>query len=286
MDPIEIPQINLRGTYNINGQIVTIPDIRQVDNRMWIQETPQSIPITVPITIQVGTPVIEMPGCVKVHKENARERNINKQLVNDDPKQNVVLCDGGMPYYEPPDYRSDGLEWQTVYGEPEEIEEGVPIEEPIPPQPEVEPPETPTGGNKEVECPPLNARRIGDRSQKGDEQVKEYKLTPDGLFCETIWEPVPVTEQFLPSVGVVSTTAVIATVATASALFAKPLADLLLKVIKPLVKKVIDSGKKKLGGSVYHPSVSEVKTNLYRKSKGLPEIDYQKMRKKKKDPPI
>ena len=116
MDPIEIPQINLRGTYNINGQIVTIPDIRQVDNRMWIQETPQSIPITVPITIQVGTPVIEMPGCVKVHKENARERNINKQLVNDDPKQNVVLCDGGMPYYEPPDYRSDGLEWQTVYG--------------------------------------------------------------------------------------------------------------------------------------------------------------------------
>ena len=37
-----------------------------------------------------------------------------------------------------------------------------------------------------------NARRIGDRNQKGDEKVKEYNLTPDGKICETIWEPVPV----------------------------------------------------------------------------------------------
>ena len=41
-----------------------------------------------------------MPGCVKVHKENARDRNRNKNLVNDDPKGNTVLCDAGMPYYE------------------------------------------------------------------------------------------------------------------------------------------------------------------------------------------
>lgn len=281
MDPIEIPQINLRGTYNINGTLVTIPDIRQVDNRLWIQETPHAIPIAVPITIQVGTPVIEMPGCVKVNKENAKERNRNKQLVNDDPKGNVVLCDGGMPYYEPPDYSSSGLEWQTVYGEPEEIEEGVEVEQPVPPSPEVEAPETPTGSKEEVPCPPINARRIGDRNQKGDEQVKEYKLTPDGLICETVWEPVPAVEQFVPSAGQVSTTAVIATVATASALFAKPLADLILRVVKPILKKAIDSGKKKLGGSVYHPSQKELKTNLYRKKKGLPEIDYQKMKKKK-----
>ena len=282
MDPIEIPQINLRGTYNINGQIVTIPDIRQVDNRLWIQETPHAIPIAVPITIQVGTPVIDMPGCVKINKENAKNpTNKNKQLVNDDPKGNVVLCDGGMPYYEPPDYSSSGLEWQTVYGEPEEIEEGVEVEQPVPPAPEVEAPETPTGSKEEVPCPPINARRIGDRNQKGDEQVKEYKLTPDGLICETIWEPVPAVEQFVPSAGQISTTAVIATVATASALFAKPLADLILRVVKPLLKKAVDSGRKKLGGAVYHPSPMEVKTNLYRQKKGLPQIDYQKLKKKK-----
>ena len=121
-------------------------------------------------------------------------------------------------------------------------------------------------------------------NQAGTEKVIGYKLTPDGKVCETQCETLGFAEQYLPSIPIVSTTATIAVVATSSALLAKPLADLLLKVIKPLVKKVIDSGKKKLGGSVYHPSLSEVKTNLYRKSKGLPEIDYQKMRKKKDSP--
>ena len=54
------------------------------------------------------------------------------------------------------------------------------------------------------------------------EQVKEYKLTPDGKICETIWEPVPIVDQYLPSIGVVTTTATIATVATASALLPNP----------------------------------------------------------------
>ena len=45
--------------------------------------------------------------------------------------------------------------------------------------------------------------------------------------------------QNIPNPGVVTTTASIAVVATTSALLAKPLADLLLKVVKPTVKKVI-----------------------------------------------
>ena len=66
-----------------------------------------------------------MPGCVKVNKENAkRDPSRNKNLVNDDPKGNVVLCDSGMPYYEPPDYRANELTWTTVYGEPEEVTGG------------------------------------------------------------------------------------------------------------------------------------------------------------------
>ena len=45
--------------------------------------------------------------------------------------------------------------------------------------------------------------------------------------------------QNIPSAGMVTTTASIAVVATSSALLAKPLADLLLKVVKPAVKKVM-----------------------------------------------
>ena len=119
---------------------------------------------------------------------------------------------------------------------------------------------------------PPNARRIGDRSQTGKEQVKAYKLSPDGKICETIWEPVPAVEQFLPSIEVVSTTAVIATVATASALFAKPLADLLLRVVKPVVKKGIESVKKKFGKTEKKLTRSEVQSNKYRDSKGLPPL--------------
>ena len=91
-----------------------------------------------------------------------------------------------------------------------------------------------------------NARRIGDLSQSGKERVKGYKLSVDKLTCITEWEDVPFIDEYLPSVGVVTTTAGIAAVATTSALLAKPIADLLLKVIKPIVKKTIAKVKKNL----------------------------------------
>ena len=43
----------------------------------------------------------------------------------------------------------------------------------------------------------------------------------------------------IPSVGTTTTTIAVAVTATTSALLAKPLADLLLKVVKPTVKKVL-----------------------------------------------
>jgi hypothetical protein len=51
----------------------------------------------------------------------------------------------------------------------------------------------------------------------------------------------------LPGSPVVVTTATIAVVATTAAVLAKPLGDILLKVIKPLVKKTIKKIKEKLG---------------------------------------
>ncbi len=240
------------------------------DARVWLIEPPQAIPVTVPVTVLAGTPIVNMPGCVKVHKENAKkEKNINKMLVDDDPKGNVVLCDAGAPYYEPPDYDYRDLTWQTITQQQEEVDgvdTGDPPDAPVPETPD--PP--PTGGaEEEVECPPLNARRIGDLNQKGTEKVKEYKLTPDGKICETIWEPVPTIEQFLPSIPTVTTTASIAAVATTSALLAKPIADLLLKVVKPVIKKTIAKVQKMLGKTPYHPTQSEIRTNQYREKKGM-----------------
>ena len=191
-----------------------------------------------------------MPGCVKVHKENAKNpQNRNKMLVDDDPKGNTVLCDAGAPYYQPAEYDYRGLTWQTVYTDSEDAPEGVDTGEP-PPAPEIEapsPPETPGQTAKDIECPPPDARRIGDLNQAGTEKVTGYKLSPDKKTCITEWETLSFTEQYLPSVPIVSTTATIALVATSSALLAKPLADLLLKVVKPVIKKVVAKVKSIMG---------------------------------------
>jgi len=292
MDPIHnVPNITLRGlnipNITVNGtgiplirdQVIGvnntyIADIRNVnihETRNWLVNPPQAVPIAVPVTVNAGTPIVNMPGCVTVHKENAKkDPSSNKNLVNDDPKGQTTLCDAGMPYYQPPDYDYRELFWQTINTEPDDVDEGVDTDTDVDTDFETPgTPEIPKTGSDEVECPPPNARRIGDRNQKGDEQVKEYKLTPDGKICETIWEPVPPVEQFLPTVGTVTTTAVIATVATTSALFAKPLADLLLKVIKPVVKKVMTKVNSILGRQTRRPSRSEVLADQYRLKKGL-----------------
>ena len=274
-DSIPFIQVNGTGIKFIQPikstiQPIGIRGISQIaDARVWVTEPPQAIPPTVPVTVLAGTPIVNMPGCVKVHKENAKNpKNKNKMLVDDDPKGNTVLCDAGAPYYYAPNYDARELSWQTIYT-PQEEADGLDTGDP--PAPDIdtpEPPVTPPTTAEDVECPPKNARRIGDLSTSGEERVKEYKLTPDGKICETIWEPVPFIDQYLPSAGVVTTTAGIAAVATTSALLAKPLAELLLKLVKPVIKKVIGKVQKILGKTPYRPTQSEIRTNQYREKKG------------------
>ena len=241
---ISIPNVGIRGIRVSNVRRLDIPE-----NRVWLHTTPEAIPPDVPVVVNIGKPIVDMPGCVTVHKENVKQRSKNKMLVDDDPKGNTVLCDAGAPYYDPAEYDYRGLTWQTISTESDEVPEGIDTGEP--PAPEIpdapSPPDTPGKTAEDVECPPPNARRIGDLNQAGTEKVVGYKLSPDKKECITQWEELSFTEQYLPSVPIVSTTATIALVATSSALLAKPLADLLLKVVKPVVKKVVTKVKKIMG---------------------------------------
>ena len=281
VQPIVINATGIRDIRNVWTWRTGINNIQIAELRPW--ETTSSVitPLVPPVVLSIGQPIVDMPGCVKVHKENAkRDPSRNKNLVNDDPKGNVVLCDSGMPYYEPPNYDARELTWQTVYQPQEEVEEGVDVGDVETDFETPSPPEIPPETAEEVECPPPNARRIGDRNQKGDEQVKEYKLTPDGKICETIWEPVTVIDQYLPTMGTVTTTATIGAVAATSALLAKPLADLLLKVLKPITKKIVGKVNQILGKTPRKPSRSEVLADQYRQKKGL--LPLKKTVKKKK----
>ncbi len=286
-----IPNITVNGTgiplvQPINSGIRPIGTLRNVqvaDTRIWLNGVPTVIPIEPPVVVNAGTPVVFMPGCVEVHKENAKkDPSTNKMLVNDDPKGTTTLCDAGMPNYYPPDYDYRELSWKTVYmdqdQEPEGVDTGDPPEAPVPETPEPPPTDTPEG---DPECPGPLDPRIGSVGPNQKEKVVGHELQPDPnnlnkKICVALYEDIGVVEQYLPSAQVVVTTATIASVAASSALLAKPLADLLLKVVKPAVKKVIGKVNAILGKTPYRLTEAEKKTNEYRVKKGLLEIPFAK----------
>ena len=167
------------------------------------------------------------------------------------------------------------LTWTTVYGEPEEVTGGVDTgDPPSPPDSNTERPDT-TEGYKDPDCPGPNELRVGDVTSSGDERVTGHQLITDPnnskqKICETLYESTTVVEKFLPSANQATTTVSIAVIATAGAA-ATPL---LLRVIKPLVKQVIKRVQKALGKKEKKLSASEIKTNKYRKEKGLPELRF------------
>ena len=274
-----IPIIRING---IPVRQIGINTITVADSRMWISNPPQAIPPVVPVTTYIGKPIVDIPGCVSVHKENAVNRNKNKQLVNDDPKGQTTLCDGGAPYYTAPEYDARELTWQTVYQEQEEIDEGVPVEPDTSGLETPEPPTTPEEKQEDPDCPPPNSMRIGDTNTAQTEKVSGYELqidknNPNGpKICVTLWEDIGTVEKMLPSVPAVSTTATIAVVATTSALLAKPLADLLLRVFKPVIKQGMTKIQKKFGKPTDRLSRSVYLSNQYRLKKGLPPLKPQK----------
>ena len=253
----DVNDVNVNDVQNVNVQSIGVSGpktIKVADNRIWVINPPNVQQMEPPVVVDVGVPIVNIAGCVEVHKENARNRNRNKQLVDNDPKGNTVLCDAGAPSFRALDYQSNRLKWETFYGDPPEVNSGVDVGDPPPtPTPNTpDPPKTPSDTAEDPPCPGPMAPRIGDVAQNQKEKVSGFELqrdprNPDGAkICVTLYEDIGVVEAYLPTPQVATTTAVIATVATGSALLAKPLADLLLKVVKPVVKKAITFVKTKV----------------------------------------
>jgi len=214
---------------------VTIPQVKQSDWIYGIPFIPNNDP---PVTLQIGFPIVDMPGCVEMHKDNKDHISnlpFDKDLVNQDPKGSTTLCPNGeYPSYNAMDYQPEQLIITRETPPP-----------PVAPPPEVETPEVPDTGNitkdKEIECPAPNQPRVGDLTQNGEERVTGHEI--QNGQCVVLYESTTTIEKYLPSTNQVSTTAAIAVVATASAA-ATPL---LLRVIKPIIKKATDTIRKKLG---------------------------------------
>ena len=242
-DPIpQIPRVQVYNVPNVYSLQINHPYIPNFD----------------PITSYIGFPIIDMPGCVETHKDNRRDgKPWDRNLVTDDPEGAMTICPAGQyPSYDAMNYEPEQLIIQREQEAP-----------PIAPAPEPpDSPETPdTGktGTEDPPCPGPNAQRIGDISASQKEKVSGFELqkdpaNPGRKICVVLYEDIGAVEQFLPTPQIASTTAVIATVATGSALLAKPLADLLLKVVKPAIKKAIGAIQKVLGKTpTERPSLRE-----------------------------
>ncbi len=245
----EIPEIGVRG--------VVVPEIPG-----WRAIPPQSIPKEPPITLILGFPVADIPGCV----ETRNTQPGNENAYDSDPKGNFTVCDGTMPSYKPLDFTPGTLTYGSTKPpiiDPANLDKKEPADVSSQPasnsSPKV-PVRLPDLSKVAIElpCPPPDAIPIGAKNKSQTSVIIGYNMI-DGQ-CEAQMEALPILTtvgNYLPGAPVVITTATIAATATVAAIVAKPLGDFVLKAVKPIVKKTIKKIKEKLGQKVTVESVSE-----------------------------
>ena len=244
---MSIPQINNVGVRDVNVFRIEVPQIYSL---------PPAVQ-TVPFILNIGSPVVNMPGCVKYHPDAADNRQ-TPNLIEDDSSGSRVLCDADYPTYDAMDYTPEEL---NIY-----VETPPPAVEP-PPDPPGAPEVPDTGGvGEETPCPGPAQLRVGDVTQSGDEKVVGHEL--QGNICVTLYEPTSPVEKYVPPINQVTTVTALAVVATAGAA-ATPL---LIRVIRPVIKKIWTTVQKKLGKTPTKLTRMDIKTNQYRQSKGLPPL--------------
>ena len=92
---MEVPEIQIRG--------LAIPSVPHT----WVNSPHLSIPKVPSITdtIYIGVPIINVPGCVEVHKDGKK----NRVLKDDDPDGSQVFCDAATPSFDPIEYTPEDL---------------------------------------------------------------------------------------------------------------------------------------------------------------------------------
>lgn len=199
-----------------------IPDIRIPEIREF--PLPPAVPSAPAVTLELGPPIIELPGCVPVHSD----AKLNPNLLSADPNGTGAFCpEGEIPAFNPMDFT------------PSEFTE---IRVPIPsPRNDTE--------DQEPETPQLpSVPRLPRADAPAVTTTEESESTKP--FLEKAIDG-------LPPVEAVVTTTTIALVAATAALVAKPFSDLILKLIKPTVKKVVKKVSQVRGKPVKVDSVLE-----------------------------
>ena len=241
-----IPRIGVREIY--------VPDVPT-----WAIDLPLSIPQAPPVTLQIGFPTVEMPGCVE-----ARETQGNNKLIEDDPQGTLTLCTGpGMPSFNPPEFDPSkelvvipmdntpnigavsGLGGNTSEQKNESTTEGTNQNFDIP--------DLDVNAIKPIDidlpCPRPGSPPPGAYGKYGTKIVKGYEKNSEGE-CITLYEDIAllnVINNYTPPPQTILNTTSIAVGATLGvALVGQPLQQYLMKIVKPLAKKVTKTVLKKI----------------------------------------
>ena len=257
-----IPDIRLN---NVKISDVVIPDVPK-----WMStDPPQAVPILPPVTMEIGTPIVNIPGCVQAHKDN--KENVN--LKEADDKGVMTLCDAGTPYYTAIDYDRNKIKLEQEPPKPPAYKSP-----PKPDTPDTKTPAVPKTPEPEIPQCPSRAQQLKDPVGKiveGNKKLVRYELV--GKECLPVFDNLSIPDQIIqniPSPGMATATVAVAVTATTSALLAKPLADLLLKAVKPAVKKVLKKVATLRGKKIPPQSVLEkrqeqrIRNHALRKLKG------------------
>ena len=245
--------------------VISSPNItiREIEIPKVVTEYNTRTVLPPPVVVNIGLPIVNIPGCVAAHETNNPKNN---KIKEEDPSGTYTLCDAGVPSYNPINYN------------PEEMTINRPAPVPnteVPEPPEVEAPEIPKD-LKQSQCPTEVqnlTQPIGTLVESGTKKITEYRLV--GKECIPITEEITITDQIIkgiPSANQVTTTTSIAVVATAAAA-ATPL---LLRVVKPVIKQLSKKIQKLIGKKEEKPSRAEIQANEYRAKKGLPPLKGKK----------
>lgn len=207
---------------NIDLRPISISPIRSLDIPSYVMTPSQSIPTAVPVTVQLGFPIVNLPGCVESNKEQNPK---NTALLKDDPNGTLTFCDASLPSFNPIDFNAED------YLQPSKA--------PVPPY---KPSET-NFTSPQIEVPIIPKTEIPI--------IKTEE--PENLVLE---ENISIID-YLPSTDAIISTTVIAAAAGTSALVARPLANLLLKIIRPIMKKIIKKVSTNFGKEEILLSVEE-----------------------------
>jgi len=207
---------------NIEIRPISIRPIRSMDIPKYVMSPSQSIPTAAPVTVNLGVPIVNLPGCVESNKEQNPK---NTALLQDDPNGTLTFCDASLPSFNPIDFNAED------YLQPSKA--------PVPPY---KPSET-NFTSPQIEVPIIPKTEIPITKT----EEKEVIIQEENISII----------DYLPSTDAIISTTVIAAAAGTSALVARPLANLLLKIIRPIMKKIIKKVSTNFGKEEILLSVEE-----------------------------